>query len=115
MVSLQMFAALQGLLLLKVTVMLNILTIKAQFCLDGCLVEVWTFDFDLQLQLVVFFVELLVRGHLTHSDIAMRSSLLIRYLCLGLRLGVLSNTFLIQKLLLSSHVCLLLHLLLLKW
>ena len=45
----------------------------------------------------------------------MRSSLLISYLCLGLRLGVLSNTFLIQKLLLSSHVCLLLHLLLLKW
>ena len=38
---------LQGLLLLKVTVMLNILAIKAQFCLDSRLVEVWTFDFDL--------------------------------------------------------------------
>ena len=110
-----MFAALQGLLLLKVTVMLNILAIEAQFCLYSRLVEVWTFDFDLQLERVVFFVELFVRGHFSHSDIAMRSSLLVRYLCLGLRLSVLSNTFLIQKLLLSSHVCLLLHLLLLKW
>ena len=114
MISLQMFASIQGLLLLKVTVMLDILTIKAQFYLDSRLVEVWTFDFYIQFG-VVIFVKLFVRRHFSHSDIAMSSSFLIRHLCLGLRLGVLSNSLLIQKLLLTSHVCLLLHLLLLKW